>query len=639
MSKPTITCPRCRGGLRLRDDNRWGTRIRCPNCQQVFVAENPSGVKQPAQSTAVLEQLPEDAFLPLDADEPTSQPAPAAPVVPVAPFVVSASDHSATAQLHAYRRRQRKQRHRGYLVGGVVAVATIGVGWWLVSQGGQRSSKNAANSHQGSNVEAADAKTPQSGSNSPNPLGEADNATENHARVPISLKYVPAGCSLLVHLHPARLWAQEKRREEFRRCLEPLVGWGEETVKQVCPFAPSEIEEALFCVVFREKEAPVDLGAVLHFAGDYDPAGVRTKFPGRESVDAEHGVTLIAGDKFCVLLVDPRTLAIAPAESADELLEALSDNAVTSPAIEGLLPHTDATRDITLIFQPDELRDRSRHVLPREVDMLLERVCLWLSASTEAAAFSIQLGEPFFCELVIRHRQADERGTVSSQQALRQLKEQLARVPGALVSSMKTWQPPQAGVRRVVGRFPAMMKAVATLARDETGPRWIRLSAALPERAAPNLALAGILTWREWTRPHRTSSPSVSQDAANDFKTKKSNATPPNGDTPADRLNKPIDVDFRGTPLEEAFNAVGEQTGVKFTLDGKALEAAGFTRNMPQEFKSTGKPALAVVARILKQYSQMVIVLDETAGIATVTTEAAARDKGQSPLKFDAPPP
>ena len=96
-----------------------------------------------------------------------------------------------------------------------------------------------------------------------------------------------------------------------------------------------------------------------------------------------------------------------------------------------------------------------------------------------------------------------------------------------------------------------------------------------------------------------------------------------------------IEIDFRRTPLQDAFAYLGEETQVEFEIDGDALKLAGYTKNMPQTFYLGTVPATKALHAILNQYDQMVIVLDESKQAVTVTTKAAAAQKGLKPFPVE----
>jgi hypothetical protein len=177
--------------------------------------------------------------------------------------------------------------------------------------------------------------------------------------------------------------------------------------------------------------------------------------------------------------------------------------------------------------------------------------------------------------------------------------------------------PADVGDRKLVGRFPAMMQALAASTVEGIDQRQVVLQTRLPERAAPNLALAGLLTWLESTKaPVAPTTPD------------ESSAAPA---TLAEKLKKPVEVDFRRTPLEDAFAFIGEETGITFDLDGDALKLAAYTRNMPQTINLGRVSGEKAVAAILKQYDKMTVVIDEASGKIIVTTKDAAAAKGLTP--------
>ena len=79
----------------------------------------------------------------------------------------------------------------------------------------------------------------------------------------------------------------------------------------------------------------------------------------------------------------------------------------------------------------------------------------------------------------------------------------------------------------------------------------------------------------------------------------------------AERLLTQVDVNFRRTPLSEAFGSIGEDIGVNFKVDGGELKIAGYTKNMPQTFRLLQVPATEALRTILKPYPKMVLVVDE----------------------------
>ena len=139
----------------------------------------------------------------------------------------------------------------------------------------------------------------------------------------------------------------------------------------------------------------------------------------------------------------------------------------------------------------------------------------------------------------------------------------------------------------------------------------------LPERAAPNLFLAGYLAWEESTRTDFSKSSPGPKDLTN---------LP---DTIAERLNKKVDVDFRGTPFSEAFAFLSQEISTPIEIDGDALKAGGFTKNLKQTFQMDSVPAKDVVQRIFEESKgisdnpekSLVMVVNEPQKRIVITTK------------------
>jgi hypothetical protein len=194
------------------------------------------------------------------------------------------------------------------------------------------------------------------------------------------------------------------------------------------------------------------------------------------------------------------------------------------------------------------------------------------------------------------------------------MKLRLDRLPTELLKYVERLQPSIPGSRKLIGRLPAMCKAVALGASVNSQAKIVTLESVLPERAAPNLSLATYLLLT--AEPSSLgSSPGVPIAPKREGRPK----------SLAARLQTVVDVDFKRTPLSEAFESIGGDIGVTFELDGGALKLAGYTKNMPQTLQIKGAPAAQSLQTILKAYPKLALVADEARGaIVVTTTEAAA---------------
>lgn len=63
-----------------------------------------------------------------------------------------------------------------------------------------------------------------------------------------------------------------------------------------------------------------------------------------------------------------------------------------------------------------------------------------------------------------------------------------------------------------------------------------------------------------------------------------------------------MDIDFRRTPLQEAFAYIADEAKIPIEIDGDALKLAGFTKNMPQTLKIENATTLQAIYGIVKNY-------------------------------------
>jgi len=191
--------------------------------------------------------------------------------------------------------------------------------------------------------------------------------------------------------------------------------------------------------------------------------------------------------------------------------------------------------------------------------------------------------------------------------------------------------PKEAGKRKLIGRLPKMTEVVSLASKTSHEARYVHIVTPLPERAAPNLALASILAWDESTRTdftkEKTTKPSVDE--------------PKLPDLIADRLKMKIDIDFRRTPLQDAVAFIGGEIKTTFDIDGDALKAGGFTKNMPQTFKEDKITAIDGIWKILERYQDpakptqsMVLVVEEKSKRMLLTTAAVAEQQKLKPYEF-----
>ena len=186
--------------------------------------------------------------------------------------------------------------------------------------------------------------------------------------------------------------------------------------------------------------------------------------------------------------------------------------------------------------------------------------------------------------------------------------------------------PQMIGPRKVIGRFPAMLQVFAKSTIGGIDTRHAQLTTQLPERAAPNLALAALLSWDESTRT----------DFSAEVKEVVPQQTGPKlPDLVADRLKKVIICEFTRTPLQDAFAYIADECKIEIYIDGDALKLSGYTKNMVQAYtlEDTGYEAIRrIVTKPMQE--QLCMVIEEDKKRVLITTHPVAKESGLKPYEF-----
>ena len=619
----SIPCPQCSAVLKLRDARLLGKTGKCPKCEHRFVLRDPDevdmelveapapraqrGTSHPKVGTGA-QWVPDQA------------PVPSTPVEP-APLVFGAAEADPLTRL----KRKRRKRSLPKTIAMFAGLVILGVGgFWgwktfapAVQQPAQQAAKKKAHKSE-SATEPVDGAGDADAVAAAEGEGTSEFGRPTHGK-PIDLLWIPSGARIIFSMRPAELWKAGKLGEgEFIAGLGPIGKWLEATMKDFLMAEPLQIQEVLICIIPGARGTPPDVAAVVHRTAEhkFKKSEMIDKFGG-QSVDSAR-IKYYANEKWALLLrPDMQTYAIAPATLAAEMVDASETPKPTDTGLEELLPKTDRDLQFTVVCVPADLKIHGEFLVPANAQTLLQNVADWISSDdeAEAVAWSFHLtDQKFYTQLLARNS-----AVTKSHQLAKSFKSRLAATPRRVLETIEMMNPQQLGPRKVIGRVPAMTKVVQLGTRIETGNRLISLSYEGPERAGPNLALGTLLAWDESTRTNFSQSPVGTMVAAN---------------TAADRkplkelLKTKIDVDFRRAPLQDAFNYIAGEAKFDLVIDGDALKAAGYTKNMPQTFKEDGITASAALRKIITTPKQeaMCFVIDEAKGLVTVTTVQKATD-------------
>ena len=647
-----VVCPHCDKAIKLKDRSLLGKKGRCPGCEKVFqlVELVPSEVPPPHSPPSPVEPLVSKSPLKRTPVEPVtpsaSTPSPSPEPLPFSIEPLSTDPlpeftfdlGEATTSLKSSTRptsrssaksklTPRKRSNLPIWIGlGVAAVVVIGGGIFLSlpSPPGTKtvpaapvvSAPSTTSPPPTASVYSYEALTAD-----PQLLAEF---RPTHGK-PIPLQMLTGVNNIVIHMHPNRIWGTDHAAEELKGCLtEGVVQWLESRIQKLTRRTPDQIEELLIGISALSKVEPPQMSVVFRLKTPEPRSALIEEFggeevsaPGKPSVTRQGNLAFhVAGDN---------TIAIAPAIAAEELAVAISQplDCVTDGIAE-LLPTTDRDRSFTVLMNVDDVVTYSDQLFEPVVLPVIPRIIDVLGHNAETVSWSLHLDPAMHSEIRVRPK-GSRSGTRQISTPMTLKEDYLTRLPKFvehdLVDCVRKMHPAQAGLRQVIGRFPAMVEAFRQSTVLHAGLKSLTLTTILPAKAAPNLILGAVLTWDESTRTNFDSSATEIPIAATD-------ATLPK--TVMERLKTEVEIEFVRKPLADAFAYLGEETQVTFVIDGDALKMAGYTKNMPQTFslgKAAGTKGIYTILTWPMQ-EKLCLVINDSKMEALITTTAAATAQG-----------
>jgi len=511
------------------------------------------------------------------------------------------------ALLSLNRKRARRQKSN-MLVGSSILLLVVVLTTWLMVSGGTSKPKKVAKQSQ-HDVAKKVKKT-----------AAPQKPVKN---IPLTLHYLPTGANIVIHFKPEKLWTKKSVAEHVRLSLGPLGEWIKKKIgsERFFLFSPEEIEDVVLGIYVFHNE-PIRTAAFVRLVKKYDLPKFKGLFHGEATEKFGRKIYLASQTEYvperAYLLIDTKSFAFSSIIDAEDLVESFATPGLPSGGIQELLDLTSRNHDLSLIFEPRDLKLFQKQLVPANTIALLNRFLDRFSDEhIETLSWSFDFGDresqPFRSELLLRNRTTILPGALRNK-----IQTKLKEIPEEMYVSFRKMHPEFAGHRKLIGRLPVMLQAFSTETvsqRPKANVRFIKFVTELPAIAAPNLAVAGMLAWNESLRTD-FDVPIVKN------KTKKLPATV------AGRLRMKLDIDFRRTPLQEAFDYIAQELKIKLEIDGPALKDLGYTKNMPQQYKLGRVTGTEAISKIVKQYKGMGIVVDEAKKLVTVTTEKFAKQKG-----------
>lgn len=504
------------------------------------------------------------------------------------------------------RSRRRKSRSAPLLATvAIVLMAAVGGGIWFVSQQGDSSTAQPRVKPSAEYQEAV-----------------AERAASNHdakalsptSGEPIPVDYLPFTPHVLCHMHPAELWKEDRNTAEFQATLSTLGIWLKAQIETRTRYKPEEISELTFAVNFGPRMSAPDVAAVVRLKSPQTDQEFMQRFKGR--IYADPKVELYEAPDFSYMKIDAQTFAVAPSNMSESIAMSMTDPALLLSDMESLIGESDRDRHLSLLFDVQIVDSHREDAFIAQLQTLADKFLFWFGKDVQTVSWSMHLEPNLFMETLLHQTQASTPAKLQ-----RYVQPKLSHLPEEILSGVRMMRPATVGSRDMIGRFPAMIKALEIGTAAHIDPAGVRLVTLLPQHASANLAAGALLTWNQ----------SLLTNFDDDSHLTKANSTKI-PDKVADRLKLKVLIDFRATPLQEALGYIGDSIKTEITIDGDALKAAGFTQNMPQTYDLGSVSALKAIDTIFQKYAgerdPMVLVVDEAGKKLVFSTVSKAKADG-----------
>jgi hypothetical protein len=373
---------------------------------------------------------------------------------------------------------------------------------------------------------------------------------------PLELSYLPPGAEMILDMRPAKLLAQP----EGERVLAALGPLGEEAVASV------------------EQTIGIKLTGVERLVVGWQVAR-----------DGSYLATLVVttqtplppqGDHYQPQRGHGHVTIIAPPSALADVRSLEGRTPPLARDLERLLPHTDGSRDVTLVIRPRTLLSDASNAFRGEMTSLRHPLERFLGSDVAAASLSMNWDENFFIELVAVPTLDSSPERMSDELAAR-----VDELPSHVEDSVLALDASPYS-RRVVARLPEMVRRLAAYTRHGFDKDAAVLRCYLPAVAGHNLLMGAELALAE------------EQGGITETRPLAEASSPASIET---RLQKKTSLRFAREELEAALNMLAQDVGVAITIRGHDLQLDGITRNQLFGIDVTDQTAEEILVEILRR--------------------------------------
>jgi hypothetical protein len=322
-------------------------------------------------------------------------------------------------------------------------------------------------------------------------------------------------------------------------------------------------------------------------------------------------------------------LVVTPVADLTEMLDLGGASPPLRRDMEQLVAASDRDRHVTLMFAPNYLAADGKSVFDGLGERLKAPLEWLLGDGLTAVALSLHWGDDFFVEL----RAASTIDT-SPHRLAQQLGQRIGELPARVEAHVFNLQL-SAYSRRLLARFPEMVRAAVRYSRHGYEQDQALVRTYLPVTAGHNLLMAGELALVEPLRAEPAHAPS---DKTTDQSIE-------------DRLARVTSLSFSRDTLEAALAMLADDIGVEIELAGQDLQLEGITKNQSFDIDLVDRPATEILAEILRlanpdkaatglddpRQKLVYVIRDAPTGVVVTTRSAAARRGETLPAVFGGP--
>jgi len=462
---------------------------------------------------------------------------------------------------------------------------------------------------------------------------------------PLSLAHVPAGAQCLIHLRPALIASHP----DGERILAALGPWGQSALSRLREMLGAEVIDidSLLMAIIVEADGQLDACLRADFNPPSSKGGARGEIPDRD----RHGAAdvselarrfptaqpakyrdtsyLSIGGR-AIIPVSPATIINCPSRLAAELIDSAGGAPPLIRDLEALVEQADADRAVTIIVAPKFLQASGNELLTASAAPIHEAIRWLIGGEATAVALSAHWDENFFVEL-----RATPALNVQPRRLAGKLRERIAAAPDEVeeIVLASPWHPHG---RKVLARFPGMLRALSRYSRSGEEDRHALVRGYLPPMAGHNLLMAAELL--------------LTQPRAGEVAAATGHVSAPPATLEA-RLAAKTSLTFTKDTLERALELLSEDIGVPIVIQGADLQLEGITKNQSLALDLRDRPAGEILVEILGQANpdrtatgpadprqKLVYIVEPAASVGPsgasgriiVTTRSAAEKRGDA---------